>query len=33
MNKNDERIRMAIYVLLLFILAGTSAILTMAVHM
>lgn len=33
MNKRDERIKMAIYILLLFILGGSAAILTMALVM
>lgn len=33
MNNKDERIKMAIYVLLLFILGGSAAILTMALVM
>lgn len=33
MNKKDERVKMAIYVLLLFILGGSTAILTMAAVM
>lgn len=33
MDKKDERIKMAIYVLLLFILVGSAAILTMALVM
>lgn len=33
MNKKDERIKMVIYILLLFILGGSAAILTMALVM
>lgn len=33
MNKRDDRIKMAIYTLLLFILGGTVSILTMALVM
>lgn len=33
MDKKDERIKMAIYILLLFILGGSAAILTMAAHL
>lgn len=33
MNKKEERIKMAIYVLLLFILGGNAAILTMASYL
>lgn len=33
MNKKDERIKMAIYILLLFIFGGSVAILTMALVM
>ncbi len=33
MNKKDERIKMAIYILLLFILGGSVAILTIALAM
>lgn len=33
MNKKDEYIKMAIYVLLLFILGGSTTILTMALVM